>query len=58
MKSLPLVLNAILAVAVAVLFYFQFADKQPEGRKNTVDAAVIDSVSSKLRIAYVNTDSL
>ena len=58
MKALPLVLNAILAVAVAVLFYFQFADKQTEGRKNTVDAAVIDSVSSKLRIAYVNTDSL
>ena len=58
MKSLPLVMNAILAVAVAVLFYFQFADKQPEGRKNTVDSAVIDSVSSKLKIAYVNTDSL
>jgi len=58
MKALPLVLNAILAVAVAVLFYFQFADKQPEARKNAVDSAVIDSVSSKLKIAYVNQDSL
>lgn len=58
MKALPLVFNAILAVAVAVLFYFQFADKQPEARKNTVDSAVVDSVSSKLKIAYVNQDSL
>jgi len=58
MKALPLVLNAILAVAVAVLFYLQFADKQPEGRKNTVDSAVIDSVSSKLKIAFVNQDTL
>ena len=58
MKALPLVMNAILAVAVAVLFYFQFADKQPEARKNTVDSSVIDSVSSKLKIAYVNQDSL
>jgi hypothetical protein len=41
MKALPLVMNAILAVAVAVLFYFQFADKQPEARKNTVDSSVI-----------------
>jgi hypothetical protein len=58
MKALPLVMNAILAVAVAVLFYFQFANKQPESRKNTVDSSVIDSVSSNLKIAYVNQDSL
>lgn len=58
MKSLPLVLNGVLAVAVAVLFYFQFADKQPEARKNTVDSAVIDSVSSMLKIAYINQDTL
>lgn len=58
MKSLPLVLNGVLAIAVAVLFYFQFADKQPEARKNTVDSAVIDSVSSMLKIAYINQDTL
>jgi outer membrane protein len=57
MKSLPLALNGILAIAVAVLFYLHFADAKPE-RKNTVDAAVIDSVSTKLKIAYVHTDSL
>lgn len=58
MKNLSLVLNGVLAIAVAVLYYFQFAVEQPEVRKNTVDAAAVDSVSSKLKIAYVNTDSL
>lgn len=58
MKNLSLGLNAVLFVAVAVLYYFQFSDSKPKPRKNTVDAAVVDSVSSKLKIAYVNTDSL
>lgn len=58
MKSLPLVMNGVLAVAVAILFYFQFSDKQPEARSNSVDSAVIDSVSSKLKIAYINQDTL
>jgi outer membrane protein len=58
MKNLSLVLNGILAIAVAVLYYFQFAAPKEEVRKNTVDAAAVDSVSSKLKIAYVNTDSL
>lgn len=58
MRSLPLVLNGILAIAVAVLFYFQFADKQPAARKNTVDSAVIDSISNKLKIAYINQDTV
>jgi outer membrane protein len=58
MKALPLVLNGILAVAVGVLFYLHFSNQKPEARKNTVDSAVIDSVSSKLKIAYINQDSL
>ncbi|MBP9153005.1 MAG: OmpH family outer membrane protein [Flavobacteriales bacterium] len=58
MKALPLVLNGILAVAVAILFYFQFANNKPEARKNTVDSAVIDSISSTLKIAYINQDTL
>lgn len=58
MKNLSLVLNAILAIAVAVLYYFQFAAPKEEVRKNTVDAAAVDSVSGMLKIAYVNTDSL
>ena len=58
MKNLSLGINAILAIAIAVLFYFQFAEKAPEARKNTVDSAVIDSVSATLKIAYINQDSL
>lgn len=58
MKNLSLVLNGILAIAIAVLYYFQFAAPKEEVRKNTVDAAAVDSVSTKLKIAYVNTDSL
>ena len=58
MKNLSLIINAILAVAIAVLFYFQFSEKQPEPRKNKVNSAVIDSVSATLRIAFVNHDSL
>ncbi len=58
MKNLSLVLNAILAVAVAVLYYFQFADPKPKPRQNSVDAFAVDSVSSKLKIAYVNQDSI
>jgi outer membrane protein len=58
MKNLSLIINAVLAVAIAVLFYLHFADQKPAARKNTVDAAAVDSVSSKLKIAYVNTDSL
>ncbi|MBL4586049.1 MAG: OmpH family outer membrane protein [Flavobacteriales bacterium] len=58
MKNLSLIFNAILAVAVGVLFYFQFAVEAPETKKNSVDAAAVDSVSNKLKIAYVHTDSL
>lgn len=58
MKNLSLVLNGILAIAIAVLYYFQFAAPKEEVRKNSTDAAAVDSVSSKLKIAYVNTDSL
>lgn len=58
MKNLSLIINAVLAIAIGILFYFQFAGDKKETRKNSVDAAVIDSVSAKLKIAYVNQDSL
>ena len=59
MKNLALILNGVLAVAIAVLYYFHFsaqsASKMPE---STVDMAKVDSISSFMRIAYVNTDTL
>lgn len=58
MKNLSLVINGILAIAIAVLFYFQFANTEPAARKNSVDSAVVDSVSATLKIAYINQDTL
>ncbi len=58
MKNLSLIINGILAIAIAVLFYFQFGVEKAETQKNTLDAAAVDSVSNKLKIAYVHTDTL
>lgn len=59
MKNLSIVLNALLAIAVAVLYYFHFAaPRGSELPESTLDMAKVDSISSFMRIAYVNTDSL
>ncbi len=59
MKNLSLILNALLAVAVAVLYYFHFSSgNQGSAPTSTVNMAAVDSVSSFMRIAYVNTDTL
>jgi outer membrane protein len=53
MKNLSLVLNAVLLVAVAVLYYFTF--KSPSGSSNSdKSSAAIGDVS----IAYINSDSV
>lgn len=51
MKSLSLVLNAILLVAVAFLFYFHYSE--PKGQRS-VDYAGGDD----LKIAYINADTV
>ncbi|MFM2226012.1 MAG: hypothetical protein RJA07_2214 [Bacteroidota bacterium] len=51
MKNISLVINAVLIVAVAVLFYLHF--KSPSNV-----AAKSANVNGNLKIAYVNTDSL
>lgn len=58
MNKISLAINAVLAVAVGVLFYFHFA-----GKKNTTStdadlAASRDSVSRNVTMVYVNVDSL
>jgi len=52
MKNISLILNAILFVAVAVLYYLQFSPKSK--------AVVEDNSSnvSDLKIAYINSDSV
>ncbi|CAN5338269.1 OmpH family outer membrane protein [soil metagenome] len=51
MKNLSLVLNAVLLVAVAVLFYLQFS-----GRKS--QSSTDSSVLSDVTIAYIHSDSV
>ncbi|MEN9523713.1 MAG: hypothetical protein RL065_2090 [Bacteroidota bacterium] len=51
MKNISLVINAVLVVAVAVLFYLHF--KSPS---SSVGKAA--KISGNMKIAYVNTDSL
>jgi outer membrane protein len=52
MKNISLVLNAVLFVAVAGLYYLHFSPKsKPSPDENTVS-------SSDLKIAYINSDSV
>jgi len=51
MKNLSLILNAVLLVAVGVLFYLHFSDGKPASTTTTADAG-------DLKIAYINSDSV
>lgn len=55
MKNLSLILNGVLAIAVAVLFYLHFTGTTAASTKVTVNT---DGTSSNESIAYVNSDSL
>lgn len=52
MKNLSLILNAVLLVAVAVLFYLHFTSNSPKKADST------DGPTGNLIVAYVNSDSL
>jgi outer membrane protein len=52
MKNLSLILNVVLLIAVAVLYYFKFSAKTTAG---TTSGAAL---SSEVRVAFVNTDSI
>ncbi len=52
MKNLSLILNAVLLVAVGVLFYFHFAGTKPA----TSEAGT--GFTGELKIAYINSDSV
>jgi outer membrane protein len=55
MKNLSLILNAVLLVAVGVLFYLHFSG----GKSSTGGSALSDStVPGDLKIAYINSDSV
>ncbi len=57
MKNLSLVLNAVLIVAVGVLFYLHFSSgKAPDAKRPSV--ANISAGSTNMAIVYINIDSL
>lgn len=51
MKNLSLILNAVLLVAVGILFYLHFSEGKSESSATTVDAG-------DLAIAYIKSDSV
>lgn len=58
MKKLSLILNVILLILVAVLFYLHFSTKQNSTRPQDGNTVVSSPITSHLSIAYVNIDSL
>ncbi|NJN41183.1 MAG: OmpH family outer membrane protein [Flammeovirgaceae bacterium] len=52
MKNISLVLNGVLLVAVAILFYLHFSANSSSGTSET------DAVNLDLKIAYINSDSV
>ncbi len=52
MKNLSLILNAVLLVAVGVLFYFHFAGRKPAAANSG------SGITGDLKIAYINSDSV
>jgi outer membrane protein len=65
MKNISLALNAILIVAVAILYYLQFSDNEVGGEE-VIDAVTVVDVEPDLieveaiesKIGYLNVDSL
>ena len=58
MNKLSLAINAVLVVAVGVLYYFHFSGKKDEVVTDVNLLANRDSVSRNLTMVYVNIDSL
>lgn len=56
MKNINYIINGVLALAVVILFVFQFTGKKESGVTKTFTAE--ESASGLLPIAYVNVDSL
>lgn len=57
MKNLSLVLNAVLIVAVGVLFYLHFSSKNADGRDSS-EITRVNTEGAITGIVYVNIDTL
>jgi len=58
MKNAALILNAILLVAVAVLFYLHFSSKKPDHIAKASDTQVQSSADKTFKIGYFELDTL
>ena len=58
MKNLSLVLNAILILAVAILYYLHFSSRKPSVNKATSNTNTTTTTGARPPIAYVELDSL
>lgn len=58
MNKISLSINAILIIAVGVLFYFHFSGKKGEVATDAALLANRDSISHNLTMVYVNVDTL
>ena len=55
MKNLSLILNAVLLVAVGVLFYLHFSGGKPASGGSELQ---LSGVPGDVKIAYINSDSV
>jgi len=59
MKNAALILNAVLLVAVAVLFYLHFSSTKPAKKEATVAGAKVEAASNdNFRVGYFEWDSV
>ena len=58
MKRLPIILNLVLLVAVAVLYVLHFTSKKSNSGSDGSLPGSVASVKGSLNVAYVNIDSL
>jgi outer membrane protein len=58
MKNLSLILNAVLLVAVGILFYLQFSENKKASSDGDESKAGSATIPSELRVAYINSDSV
>ena len=58
MKNSNYIINGILLVAVIVLFILQFTGKGADKKRPEISESVVDSIGSRLPLAYIRTDSL
>lgn len=56
MKNLSLILNAVLLVAVGILFFLHFSGKKSAGPVVETSSGAV--LPSELRVAYINSDSV